>query len=687
MLNPFRFAYRFLRLAAALCTPLRLFGQTLLGDSPGDHFHSALFAFTLGGQSSSSLLVHWPQKRQVRRLDGHRTEYSVLWTQPETGLELTWQGIEYSDFQAWEWTVYLRNKGTANTPVLEDFEALDATLASAPRHEFVLHGNKGDWCAADSWEPFDFELDPGSSRRFAPYGGRPTNAAFPYYNLQRAGGGLFIAVGWPGQWESSFVRDSGRQLRIRAGQEQVHLYLKPGETVRSPLIALVAWQGTDLDAAQNVWRRWMLAHNLPRSPAGELPAPQIVACSSHQFKEMTEANESNQELFIDRYLAEKMPLDYWWMDAGWYPCAGQWTNTGTWEPDATRFPHGLRPVSDHAHARGVKTILWFEPERVGDPNSWLARQHPEWLLTAQASIPPPPGSVFGSGPGSLLNLGDPRALHWLIDHVDRTLTEQGIDFYRQDFNIEPLPFWRGADSPDRQGATENFYVQGYLAYWDALQQLHPGLRIDTCASGGRRNDLETLRRAVPLLRSDYLFEPTSQQCHHFSYASWIPYEGCGYAVGHSALAFQLQAGIDAYEYRSNMCASLNLCYDVRKPDLDYALAARLFAQLKQIGPYYLGDFYPLTPYSRDNAAWMAWQCSALDGQSGIVQAFRRPASPTAQRLFVLKGLDPSGQYLVTDLDHPADARRMTGAALMARGLAVNLSVRPGAAVIAYRAVR
>lgn len=28
--------------------------------------------------------------------------------------------------------------------------------------------------------------------------------------------------------------------------------------------------------------------------------------------------------------------------------------------------------------------------------------------------------------------------------------------------------------------------------------------IDSCASGGRRNDLETLRRAVPLLRSDLL---------------------------------------------------------------------------------------------------------------------------------------------------------------------------------------
>ena len=51
--------------------------------------------------------------------------------------------------------------------------------------------------------------------------------------------------------------------------------------------------------------------------------------------------------------------------------------------------------------------------------------------------------------------------------------------------------------------TENLHVQGYLAYWDALRRRHPGMLIDSCASGGRRNDIETLRRAVPLLRSDY----------------------------------------------------------------------------------------------------------------------------------------------------------------------------------------
>ena len=38
--------------------------------------------------------------------------------------------------------------------------------------------------------------------------------------------------------------------------------------------------------------------------------------------------------------------------------------------------------------------------------------------------------------------------------------------------------------------------------WDAIRASHPGLIIDDCSSGGRRIDLETLSRSVPLWRSD-----------------------------------------------------------------------------------------------------------------------------------------------------------------------------------------
>jgi alpha-galactosidase len=91
--------------------------------------------------------------------------------------------------------------------------------------------------------------------------------------------------------------------------------------------------------------------------------------------------------------------------------------------------------------------------------------------------------------------------------------------------MDPLDFWRKNDAPDRQGITEIKHVTGYLAYWDELRRRHPKMLIDSCASGGRRNDLETMRRAVPLWRSDYAFETTGHQCMTHGVSLWLPYHG------------------------------------------------------------------------------------------------------------------------------------------------------------------
>jgi hypothetical protein len=57
-----------------------------------------------------------------------------------------------------------------------------------------------------------------------------------------------------------------RTLRFceRVSAKLARLYLKPGEEIRTPLIAALFWQGTDTARARNLWRRWFMAHNLPR---------------------------------------------------------------------------------------------------------------------------------------------------------------------------------------------------------------------------------------------------------------------------------------------------------------------------------------------------------------------------------------------------------------------------------------
>ncbi len=636
------------------------------------------FSFIYGGRRSAELLKAWPLKRASRVLDHEQpgtyplgrnlTQLTLTWTDSQTGLEVRCVGVAYPDFPTVEWTLYFKNTASTDTPILEQLAALDIELDRGDTGEFLLHHNRGSPADGNDYGPLETPLLPGQTRHIGAAGGRPTNTDWSYFNLQWAGQGVIAVVGWPGQWAADFARDQATGLRIRAGQEVTCFKLLPGEEVRSPLIVLQFWKG-DWIRAQNLWRRWMMAHSMPK-PGGALPPPQFVASSSRQYDEMIKANETNQMLFIDRYLAEGLKLDYWWMDAGWYVHdGGGWPHVGTWLVDSNRFPRGLRAVSDQAHQHGMKTLVWFEPERV-TAGTWLAKHHPEWVL--------------GGAQGGLLNLGNDAARAWLTEHVDQLITEQGIDLYRQDFNMDPLALWRKNDAPDRQGITEIKHVTGYLAYWDELRRRHPQMLIDSCASGGRRNDLETMRRAVPLWRSDYAFESTGHQCMTAGLSLWLPYYGTGTVAARNASYYGSgKTPVEPYAFWSNVTPSLGFGIDLRVPDLDYATLRRLVGEWRQMVGNFYGDFYPLTRWTRDNALWMAWQFDRPEAGQGMVQVFRRQESVYESARFPLQGLEPDVRYRVIRLDRPDVQPEFSGRELTEQGLPVTIPDRPGAVVLVY----
>jgi alpha-galactosidase len=629
------------------------------------------FSFTYNGKPLTEFLDTWKAARKTWKIDAHRTGHTVTYTDPADGLTVRCEAVAYDDFPTVEWTLYFKNTGETDTPIIENIRSLDVRWERAANAEFLLHHNVGSPSDGNDYAPLETALPANAAKRIAAAGGRPTNSDLSYFNLQRGGDGLIVVVGWPGQWAADFIRDADQGLYLRAGQELTHFTLHPNEEVRTPLTVLQFWKGGDWIRAQNVWRRWMIAHNIPR-PGGKVPPPQWVASSSRAYNEMIDANEENQKMSIDRYLEEGLKLDYWWMDAGWYVQQQGWPQVGTWEVDPKRFPHGLKAISEHAHERGVKILVWFEPERVAG-GTWLAENHPEWIL--------------GGKGGGLLNLGNPDALKWLIQHIDNLLTQQGIDLYRQDFNMDPLGHWRAADAPDRQGITEIRHVTGYLAYWDELRRRHPDMLIDSCASGGRRNDLETMRRAVPLWRSDYAYEPVGHQSMTYGISMWLPYHGTGTVTCVNAGYYGGgKTPVEPYAFWSNAAPSLGTGFDIRVKDLDYPAIRRLYAQWKQIIPFYYGDFYPLTKCSRDNGAWIAWQFDNPEQGEGVIQAFRRSESIYESVRLRLRGLDPEAQYRLTRFDANAPSE-IAGKELLEKGLSVAIRDRPGAAIIKYQRIR
>jgi len=74
----------------------------------------------------------------------------------------------------------------------------------------------------------------------------------------------------------------------------MHFKLHPGEEVRSPLIVLQFWQGEDWVRSQNIWRRWMMAHNMPKLN-GELPKPLLFAGSNRMVRRDGKGNRREPE--------------------------------------------------------------------------------------------------------------------------------------------------------------------------------------------------------------------------------------------------------------------------------------------------------------------------------------------------------------------------------------------------------
>jgi alpha-galactosidase len=315
----------------------------------------------------------------------------------------------------------------------------------------------------------------------------------------------------------------------------------------------------------------------------------------------------------------------------------------------------------------MKFVLWFEPERAGDPKKWLGANHSEWLLPSEPS-----------SAGSILNEGNPDAFHWLTNHVEELIKANGIDWYREDMNGSgPALAWQKNDAPDRRGIIENFYVQGHLAFWDALLAMNPKLRIDSCASGGRRNDLETMRRAVPLLRSDFQFPSMDNfvdgnQCHTWALSSWLPFQGTG------ALAY------DPYSFRSYYIPSFGM--GGLTPE-NASAQRQAYEECSRIAPMMLyGDFYPLTPYSLSNNVWMAWQFNRADTGEGCVQAFRRAKCEQATQIFRLSGLNPRAKYNVYNFD-TRESKIVSGKDLMEKGIVINLFNALGSAIVTYERLK
>ncbi len=590
----------------------------------------------------------------------------------KSGLQFVLNTVFYPEHAAFEWTVYVTNTGSSNSPIISQFYG-------CRNFEFdgenpIIVGNYGeDYDVCAPYTTRVTELSEGSNVSFAPSHGRSTDGGFPYYNFEYGNKGALIAVGWSSTWETNFTYSDGI-TDFYAKQRTFNSYLEPGEVARTPLTAMVLYDGRDRQRAQNLWRDWFIDCNMNRDDGETLTDPFVAGVSSRQNTEMINATEQNQINYINKYKDMGINISVWWMDAGWYPCDGDWVSTGNWTPDTSRFPTGFADVSAAANSRGVKTLLWFEPERVGLSKQALTELNktgdtaikPEWLI----GYGEPNEQVFLNQPSKYaqFDMGNSEALDWLKNRIKTILEEGGISIYREDCNIEQMA--RNYETlalmyPDRAGIYENKCVQGHYDLWDFLINLDSIELLDSCASGGHRLDVESVRYAVALHPCDYCYDDMrAKQVANYNLCSWIPFAGANTANDNV---------VDEYTIRSAFRQALILQYPaLSMNDASFERLKGFVDDWESVSGYYYDDIYQLTQESYSPNAWYAYSYVNSQSSKGFAMIYNRNGEgATLTDSIKLKGLNAGTTYKITFADS-SETYTMTGTELMYKGVTVKM---------------
>ena len=613
------------------------------------------------------MLPSWKLERASSKRQPGCTQRTLTYTDPATGLRVRCDLTEYDDFPAVEWVLHFENRGTQDTPILKKILPLDAEFKAAAQANVVVEHSLGDKNSGQSFAPVEDILTPGSTNElvFAPIGGRSSEGHMPFFNLAWREGGVAMAIGWSGQWEARFHRSAQGALVAQAGQQLVHCKLHPGESIRTPRMLLVFWDGGEPIRGNNLFRQVLMAHYMPRRNGELVLVPHL------RQRELDRPGRILRGAALERDAAP-----------GAARHRGVLVGHGPAAMVSEGFPRGHRhlgarpgqiPARAQAHRRrrqgggpGLPAVVRARAGRIparaltGNIPSGSCRRKKEW--------------------SQLFRLHDEQARRWLTDYIDVQISAGQVRWLRWDFNITPLGFWRRNDASDRQGITEIQHVEGLYAMWDELRARHPGLVIDLCAGGGRRIDLEALTRGVPLWHSDMQCSGkpggSADQLQNAGLWRWVPMHGCGDFAYEPSYAFRsaMTAGQHPRRRATRRAASARRTRTPRKPS-----SAR-WPSTASSGHYMTGDFYPLFPHSESAEAWFGYQFHRPDLKAGAAILFRREKSKDARMPVPLRALDAKRGYEVSFEDTP-EKSALPGTALSA--LPVEISSVPGSVIVYY----
>ncbi|MDP2291789.1 MAG: alpha-galactosidase [Actinomycetota bacterium] len=433
--------------------------------------------------------------------------------------------------------------------------------------------------------------------------------------------------------------------------------LDPGQAYESPTV-LGVFSSSGLTPAS--WGFHRSLRTLPVHPSR--PRPVLLntweaVYFDHDTHRLQALASAAAALGIERFV----------LDDGWFGSRRDDTRgLGDWTVSADVYPDGLAPLIEHVRGLGMEFGIWVEPEMV-NPDSDLFRAHPEWVL-ADAGYEP----VLGRHQ-LVLNLAEPAAFDHVFRQLDALLRDHDIAFVKWDMNRNHVQGSGGDGAAGSSAQTRAFY-----RLVDALRAAHPGVEIESCASGGGRIDHEVLRRTERVWTSD-CNDPLERQTIQWGASMLIPYELMGAHIGPTRSHTTGRTQSLAFRALTAMFGHLGVEWDVlslsESERTQLAAAIALHRRFREL--LHAGDVVRFDPvFNGDAAASHSYGVYAADRRAALVAHAQLTTGmsllPPPLRL---PGLLPDVRYVVEQVPLPgarvewtASGVVLTGTQLAAHGI-------------------
>ena len=292
-----------------------------------------------------------------------------------------------------------------------------------------------------------------------------------------------VHVAWSGNQVASAERVPAGTRRLSGAELLLpdEIVLARGQSYETPWLYASWGHGLDELAAR--------FHGYLRSRPSHPSAARPVIVNTweavyfeHDPDTLMRLAERSAELGAERFV----------VDDGWFlGRRDDTTSLGDWIVDKAVWPSGLEPLADRVRDLGMDFGLWFEPEMI-NLDSELAREHPDWIFDAGH------GAGLPSRHQHVLDLGHEDAYAHVFGQVSALVDSLGIAYIKWDHNRYLLD--AGHTPTGRAGVHRQ--VEQVYRMMSELRGAHPGLEIESCASGGGRIDLGIMQFADRVWPSD-----------------------------------------------------------------------------------------------------------------------------------------------------------------------------------------